>query len=377
MLPVHRACGPVGRLTSQEVGVIPWFKVDDNLAFHAKTVAAGVSAMGLWVRAGAWSSQLLTDGFIPEHMVPPMADGQVELAARLVSAGLWRKVRDGYQFHEWGERNPEAKEVKEKRRKEAARKADWRAAQAEKAATEVMTAVTSSSGTFGDIRDNGNSVTKPRQIHSGGFGDTSEAWSGTTSGQTTLSLAGGIPFTSPDGLGSPGDVPAGQGGDNGVRPEGTSGGVTGVSRATRPDPTRTSLTTSSSETATPPSNGRRKPQSQEPQRDDVDALCNRLRDWMIHNEARPPKITNQWKQQARLLLDQDKCELSKALNLIDWCQQHHFWKSRILSIPKFREQYDKLALQAREEWRSNAARNKANADAIDPDKNPWTGVKYV
>jgi len=43
---------------------MPWFKVDDTLAFHAKVVAAGNAAMGLWVRAGAHSMQQLTDGFI-------------------------------------------------------------------------------------------------------------------------------------------------------------------------------------------------------------------------------------------------------------------------------------------------------------------------
>lgn len=32
-----------------------WFKVDDHLAFHRKTLAAGNEAMGLWVRAGSWS----------------------------------------------------------------------------------------------------------------------------------------------------------------------------------------------------------------------------------------------------------------------------------------------------------------------------------
>src|SRR5918998_166265 len=78
-----------------------WFKVDDTLAFHHKTVAAGVSAMGLWVRAGSWCAQTLTDGFVPEHMVPALADGDASLAGSLVEAGLWRRVKGGYTFHEW------------------------------------------------------------------------------------------------------------------------------------------------------------------------------------------------------------------------------------------------------------------------------------
>ena len=39
-----------------------WFKVDDKLAFHPKVLTAGNTAIGLWVRAGAWSAdQLQTD----------------------------------------------------------------------------------------------------------------------------------------------------------------------------------------------------------------------------------------------------------------------------------------------------------------------------
>ncbi len=88
---------------------VTWFKVDDTLAFHHKTVAAGVSAMGLWVRAGSWCAQTLTDGFVPEHMVPALADGDAGLAGRLVEAGLWRRVKGGYTFHEWAEHQPSNK----------------------------------------------------------------------------------------------------------------------------------------------------------------------------------------------------------------------------------------------------------------------------
>lgn len=97
-----------------------WFKVDDTLAFHHKTVAAGVSAMGLWVRAGSWSAQTLTDGFVPEHMVPALADGNVGLAGSLVEAGLWRRVKGGYQFHEWAERQPSRQSIEDRRAVRAA-----------------------------------------------------------------------------------------------------------------------------------------------------------------------------------------------------------------------------------------------------------------
>lgn len=123
-----------------------------------------------------------------------------------------------------------------------------------------------------------------------------------------------------------------------------------------PDPEETFL----SETAEPPAD---EESDAEPQREDVAALCGRLAEWMITNGARPPTITKQWRREARLLLDRDKRELSKALNLIDWCQQDPFWLTNIHSIPKFRKQYDQLTMKAREDWRRNAARPKTTRDA--------------
>lgn len=83
---------------------MPWFKVDDTLAFHHKSVAAGNAAMGLWVRAGAWSMQTLSDGFIPDVIAVQL--GTSAQAKRLVSVGLWDRARNGYTFHEWEQRQP-------------------------------------------------------------------------------------------------------------------------------------------------------------------------------------------------------------------------------------------------------------------------------
>ncbi len=76
-----------------------WFKVDDNLVFHRKTVAAGNAAMGLWVRSGSWCAAHLTDGFIPDHMIAIL--GSAAQMQKLVKAGLWITVEGGCQFHGW------------------------------------------------------------------------------------------------------------------------------------------------------------------------------------------------------------------------------------------------------------------------------------
>lgn len=105
---------------------MPWFQVDDGFAFHRKAVRAGNAALGLWVRAGSWCAQHLTDGYIPEEMVDVL--GSEAQASKLVSAGLWipvdKGVDKGYQFHQWTEdgRNPSREKVISKRREDAERK---------------------------------------------------------------------------------------------------------------------------------------------------------------------------------------------------------------------------------------------------------------
>lgn len=122
-----------GCLTSMEMTagktLMVWFKVDDDLAFHHKTIAAGNAAMGLWVRAGSWSARHLTDGFVPDHVV--IVIGTPAQAQRLVSAGLWAPAEDGFRFHDWsGEpgqtRQPSAVEVRQKRAEAAERQRESR-----------------------------------------------------------------------------------------------------------------------------------------------------------------------------------------------------------------------------------------------------------
>lgn len=102
-----------------------WFKVDDRLHAHPKALATSLAALGLWTAAGSWSSDHLTDGFMPDHVIPLLSRGTSELADELVAAGLWRRVKGGYRFHQWHEdsdgsrRNPTKKEVEEERRKKA------------------------------------------------------------------------------------------------------------------------------------------------------------------------------------------------------------------------------------------------------------------
>lgn len=93
-----------------------WFKVDDTFAFHAKAVLAGNAAIGLWTRAGAWSSQQLTDGHVPTAIARTL--GTKREADSLVAAELWREEPGGYRFWQWTERNPSQADVKAQREAE-------------------------------------------------------------------------------------------------------------------------------------------------------------------------------------------------------------------------------------------------------------------
>lgn len=99
---------------------MPWFKVDDSFHAHPKVLATEPGALGLWVVAGAWSSAHLTDGFVPTHALSRLLPGSDELARKLVTAGLWRRTKGGYQFHDWSDFQPSADDVRTVREKRAA-----------------------------------------------------------------------------------------------------------------------------------------------------------------------------------------------------------------------------------------------------------------
>lgn len=119
---------------------MPHFQVDDDLSFHAKTIAAGNAAMGLWVRAGSMCARQLTDGFVSAEIATAL--GSRAEANRLVSARLWEKVPGGYRFHEWDfdertglKRQITADQHLSERRRKAKATAEYRRRQAERKAT--------------------------------------------------------------------------------------------------------------------------------------------------------------------------------------------------------------------------------------------------
>lgn len=107
-----------------------WFKVDDLVWSHPKFAALSDAAQALWLRAGAWSAQHLTDGRIPLN-IGPMIRLQQDAAQELVDAGLWRHDGDAWEFHDWCDYQPTREKVTSKRETDADRQRRHRERQKE------------------------------------------------------------------------------------------------------------------------------------------------------------------------------------------------------------------------------------------------------
>jgi hypothetical protein len=81
-------------------------------------------------------------------------------------------------------------------------------------------------------------------------------------------------------------------------------------------------------------------------RDDIERICDHLADRVEQNGSKRPTITKAWRTAARLMLDKDGRTEEQVHGCIDWCQANDFWRGNVLSMPKLREKYDQLRLQA-------------------------------
>lgn len=105
-----------------------WFKVDDGLWAHPKFLGLSDRAFRLWVRAGAYSAQHLTDGIVTKQMLVILG-AQRRNCEELWAAGLWEKVADGgYRFHDWDHYQMSKQEVERRREYDRERKREWREA---------------------------------------------------------------------------------------------------------------------------------------------------------------------------------------------------------------------------------------------------------
>ncbi len=120
-----------------------WIKIEDGFPDHPKFLKVGPVCGYVALAAMAWSNRNLTDGFIPNQQVPRLANLEgicdeergssndyvhtSEIVAALVEAGLWDPAEDGFQIHDYHDHQPTADSIKQRRQKDAARKAHGKA----------------------------------------------------------------------------------------------------------------------------------------------------------------------------------------------------------------------------------------------------------
>jgi hypothetical protein len=109
--------------------VSAWVKVHNSMPSHPKALMAGDRACWLAICGLCFSNEHLTDGFIAEHVFPAAAPGvknPEHLAAKLVAAGIWHRVEGGWEIHDYDAVQRSSSEIRERREKDAGRKAAGR-----------------------------------------------------------------------------------------------------------------------------------------------------------------------------------------------------------------------------------------------------------
>jgi hypothetical protein len=92
------------------------------------------------------------------------------------------------------------------------------------------------------------------------------------------------------------------------------------------------------------------------ERMDVERVCKHLADAIEANGSKRPTVGKTWRDSARLLLDRDGRTEEQVHAAIDWCQRDEFWRANVLSMPKLRDKYDQMRLQANRERTSSRGR---------------------
>jgi hypothetical protein len=92
-------------------------------------------------------------------------------------------------------------------------------------------------------------------------------------------------------------------------------------------------------------------------------LCRMLADAIAGYGVRRPRVTATWETEARRLIERDGVTFEQATALLGWLTTHDgreatFWRRQILSMPTFRNRWDRLVLAMRQDAeRARDARN--------------------
>lgn len=113
-----------------------WARIDDNFFANPKIRKAGPEATMLYLASLTYCNQQLTDGFIPEEMLPILclyafidpsktlapasgssASKSLAPASILLEIGLWHVVEGGYEIHDYMDFNASKQEIDQERQR--------------------------------------------------------------------------------------------------------------------------------------------------------------------------------------------------------------------------------------------------------------------
>lgn len=321
----------VGNPHGEEQRLMAWARIDDGFDDHPKLLGlledeGAMAAVGLWTLCLTWAHRNTrkkgkTPGRIPAGLPRRfMGPEGREVAKLLVAHRLWDEVEDGWQIHDFADYLPN--EETREARAAAGRKGAAKRWGNKKPRTDDNVEASSK-------QDDGN-------LPSGSHDDAGNGEA--NDGSRAPRRAGTIPYgIAPEPTPEPGNEPS-------------------VHHETLP-------TGSDDETEDDAE------EADAQVREDVQRVCEHLADRIVRNGSKRPRITKTWQTSARLLMDADKRAEAQVHTAIDWCQDNDFWRSKVMSMPKLREKYDQLRLEAQNEKERNARASPNGRPAARPDIN--------
>ena len=93
-----------------------WTRIDDKFLMNPKIQSAGAYGMALYLSGLIYSNTNLTDGYIPDVMLPVLCGlayqtPSKKVAGLLVDLNLWERVSGGYQIHDFLTFNKSKQEI--------------------------------------------------------------------------------------------------------------------------------------------------------------------------------------------------------------------------------------------------------------------------
>lgn len=81
---------------------------------------------------------------------------------------------------------------------------------------------------------------------------------------------------------------------------------------------------------------------------DYKHLVDKLKSLILQNNPKAKITANQiknWGEDVRLMIERDNRTIEEISEIIEWSQNHKFWKTNVLSMGKLREKFDQLTMQ--------------------------------